>query len=137
VIGSSAADARASSTKAARDAAERTLTHLRDELLILPASSRLVEKVLADIKAGEVSETNIIRSNVDPTGKFSADMSFVAITAAGGGGDYVKIAVRLCARYSGTVGSVGQVEMADLVCPAGLPSSVDHLPVDSTATLGG
>jgi hypothetical protein len=137
LIGSSADDARASSAKAAREAAERSLKRIREELLISPVAPGVVQKVLDDIKVGEVTEVGIIGSSMDPAGIFLADMSFVAITAAGGGGDYVQKAVRLCVRYSGTVGPMGRVEIIDLTCPAGLPSSVKNLPVESTTTLGG
>jgi hypothetical protein len=135
-VASSADKARETSTKSAQAAAERSLKRLRETLLVPQPAADLVEKTLAEIKSNEIAETTLIGSRTDPNGDFSAELSFVAITAAGGGGDYVKIPVRLCARYSGTVGPTGQVSIADLVCPPGLPSSVEHLTVDSTAKLG-
>ncbi|WIX86356.1 hypothetical protein [Amycolatopsis sp. DG1A-15b] len=117
--------ARAASTEAVRARAQHGLQLLRDE----NGSRASLEAAVEKISEENPDSTVDLGRTVPASGGFVADFAFTAYTEAGGGGDYVQVAVRLCVSYSGEVSLSNSAAVVDRICPPGLPGSVRGVPV--------
>ncbi|MEV0066787.1 MULTISPECIES: hypothetical protein [unclassified Amycolatopsis] len=123
-------------TSAVREKASGALGELRGATPRTPESiERAVANVLLKWNTG--GATVLLEKDVPVTGRFTARFAFLALVGDGFVGQYVQYAVRLCVSYSGEVGRIGSVEMADLTCPPGLPDPSDSVPVDRDVKLTG
>ncbi|MBA8931333.1 hypothetical protein BC739_008580 [Kutzneria viridogrisea] len=104
---------------------------LRQDLQKKPLADTLKEIVGDET----IASTTLLNSGSDSSSRFFADFAIVGSGEAGGGGDYKQVAVRLCVHYSGMVGISGQIDMADLKCPEGLPATVRGVDVKKNISL--
>ncbi|MEV4052647.1 hypothetical protein AB0J55_15810 [Amycolatopsis sp. NPDC049688] len=113
----------------ARAAAADALRQLRAAAPPMRAS---VDQAIADIVPNEnrVGGTVLLGKELPADGRYTARYAFVSLVGDGFQGQYEQIAVRLCVSYSGDLGRPGEVAMADLPCPPGLPGPDNGVPVD-------
>lgn len=106
-------------TDYARGLASDTLARLR-----AVHDPSAVEAALQDLIANPkpATVTVVLGSTSGPAGRFTVDLGFFAVGDAGSGDDMAQVVVRLCAHYAGTIGTHSQVAVADLTCPAQLPT---------------
>ncbi|MEU4253752.1 hypothetical protein AB0F15_40805 [Amycolatopsis sp. NPDC026612] len=130
---SSSEKARATSTEAARAAAQNALQQLRGA----DKDRSSLEAAIEGIRTAQPGSNLVLRKTAADRGRFGVDFAFLTSTEAGGGGDYTKVAVRLCVSYSGDVGVPGSVVVVDLACPPGLPDKVGSVPISGDVRLSG
>ena len=109
----------------------QTLDRLRTILRTQALADALNDVVVNDGYRG----ITVLNSSTGPSSSFVADLAIVGGGVAGGGVDYKDVEVRVCVRYSGRLGVDPHVDMADVTCPAGLPSTHYGLPIERTVTL--
>jgi hypothetical protein len=92
-----------------------------------------VGSALQDLVANPkpATATVVLGTTNDAAGHFAADLSFFASGEAGSGDGMAQVVVRLCAHYAGTVGTGGQVTVADLTCPAQVPATEFGFPAST------
>lgn len=118
-------------TTDARKNATKTLDQLRTNL-----RTRTLEDALNDTLINNpYHNTTVLNSSTGPSNSFVADLVILGNGDAGGGLDYKQIAVRLCVRYSGKLGAGSYVDMANVACPAGLPSTDRGVPIERAVTV--
>jgi hypothetical protein len=125
--------ARAASTEAVRARAQHGLQLLREE----DGSRASLEAAIEKIREENPDATFDLGRTVPTSGTFVADFAFIAYAEAGGGGNYVQVAVRLCVSYSGKVSLMNSAVAADRNCPADLPDSVRSVPIAGDVKLSG
>lgn len=119
-------------TTGARNTAAKVQDYLKAQLR--PQTFADTLKSLSDnYQSGEVT---VHDSAQDPAGAFSALVVILGGGEAGGGGFYEQVDVRLCVKYSGSVGDNGHVDMADTPCPDGLPTQDRGVQIVQNVTLG-
>lgn len=127
---------RPEAVKAARAHAANALQQLR---AATPPMHESVERAIAAVVPNEnrVGGTVLIRKDVPPSGRYTAQYAFVSLVGGGFDGQYEQLAVRLCVSYSGDLARPGAVEMTDLACPPGLPGPDNDVPVEREIKLSG
>ena len=114
-----------------RQSATKVLNLLQTSLGTRPLKDS-VNEVVANMPSWELT---VLSSSTGPADSFVADLAILGGGVAGGGLSYKEVIVRVCVRYSGKLGVDPQVNMADVACPAGLPSTNRGSSIERTVTL--